>query len=157
MKNYFACKPLRLLPAVMASSLLLSACETPPVAPEKPVTLPTPAPAPAPTPAPEAQPPAPSVESLQLKDGITLYNNGNYNEAIKRLNSAEIWGSRDKGVQVEAAKYMAFSYCVTNRQSLCRQQFERLLKLDPGFELSPGEKGHPLWGPVFAKAKRNLK
>jgi hypothetical protein len=27
------------------------------------------------------------------------------------------------------------------------------LRLDPSFDLAPGEQGHPLWGPVFVKAK----
>ncbi|MBI3230981.1 MAG: TssQ family T6SS-associated lipoprotein, partial [Burkholderiales bacterium] len=63
-------------------------------------------------------------------------------------------GNKDKAVQIDAAKFMAFSYCVTNRNALCRQQFERALKLDPSFDLAAGEKGHPLWGPVFLKAKK---
>jgi hypothetical protein len=49
---------------------------------------------------------------------------------------------------------MAFSYCVTSRQTLCRQQFEKALKIDPAFDLAPGEKGHPLWGAVFDRAKK---
>jgi hypothetical protein len=43
---------------------------------------------------------------------------------------------------------------VTSRQTLCRQQFDKALKLDPSFDLEPGEHGHPLWGPVFTKAKK---
>jgi hypothetical protein len=55
---------------------------------------------------------------------------------------------------VTALKYTAFSYCVTSRPAQCRQAFDKALKLDPAFELAPGEYGHPLWGPVFAKAKK---
>ena len=56
--------------------------------------------------------------------------------------------------RVTALKYTAFSYCVTNRPTPCRQSFERALRLDPSFDLSPGEQGHPLWGPQFAKARQ---
>jgi Flp pilus assembly protein TadD len=88
-----------------------------------------------------------------LKEGIALYNNGDYNGAIKRLGMADVTGA-PKATQLEALKYTAFSYCLTSRQTLCRQQFEKALKLDPAFDLEPGEHGHPLWGPVFVKAKK---
>jgi hypothetical protein len=52
---------------------------------------------------------------------------------------------------------MAFSYCVSARQALCKQQFEKALKLDPAFSLAPGEHGHPLWGPVFERAAKKSK
>jgi hypothetical protein len=55
---------------------------------------------------------------------------------------------------VTALKYTAFSYCVTSRPAQCRQAFDKALRLDPSFQLAPGEYGHPLWGPVFAKAKK---
>lgn len=89
-----------------------------------------------------------------LKDGIAMYNNGDYNDAIKRLGAADVTGG-SKATQLEALKYTAFSYCVTSRQTLCRQQFEKALKLDPSFDLEPGEHGHPLWGPVFTKVKKS--
>jgi len=73
--------------------------------------------------------------------------------ARTEANDAGVIWSGDKVIQVEAYKYLAFSYCVTSRQALCKQQFEKALKLDPTFELGRGEKGHPLWGPVFEKAK----
>jgi len=94
-----------------------------------------------------------SSDQLALKEGIELYNNGDYNAAIKRLGAPDI-ANGPKAGQLEAIKYTAFSYCVTSRQTLCRQQFEKALKLDPNFDLAPGEHGHPLWGPVFARAKK---
>lgn len=104
-----------------------------------------------PVPLPPPLPPA----RRDLNAGIDLYKAGDYNGAIKMLSgSADIWKA-DKPLQLDALKYMAFSYCVTNRQTLCRQQFQKALKLDPSFDLAPGEKGHPLWTPVFAKAKKS--
>jgi hypothetical protein len=140
------------------SCLLLVACETTQTKPEEPPPKPKEVkPVKIVTPPVEVPPalPANYVETAVLKEGIALYNNGNYGEAIKKLNSPEIWqNGKDKAVQIDAAKFMAFSYCVTSRALLCRQQFERALKLDPNFDLAAGEKGHPLWGPVFLKAKK---
>ncbi len=105
---------------------------------------------------PETAAPAPVAAPVQsgLKEGVAMYNNGDYNDAIKRLAAADVSGS-SKATQLQALKYTAFSYCVTSRQTLCRQQFEKALKLDPSFDLEPGEHGHPLWGPVFVKAKKS--
>jgi Tfp pilus assembly protein PilF len=90
----------------------------------------------------------------ELGAGIDLYNAGDYAGAIKLLGgSGDIWKA-DKVVQLDALKYMAFSYCVTGRQAQCKQQFEKAVKLDPSFDLAPGEKGHPLWEPVFDKVKK---
>ena len=94
-----------------------------------------------------------SATPAGLKEGIAMYNNGDYNNAIKRLGAADVTGG-SKATQLAALKYTAFSYCVTSRQTLCRQQFDKALKLDPSFDLDPGEHGHPLWGPVFTKAKK---
>lgn len=115
---------------------------------------------PAQPPVPTAVEPTPLVpiaggDVQALKDGVSLYNDGDYNGAIKRLSSAnEIWNGHNKAIQVEALKTMAFSYCVTSRTQLCRQQFERALKIDPTFDLMLSEIGHPIWGPVFLKAKK---
>lgn len=96
-----------------------------------------------------------TAAQMALNEGIELYDKGDFNAAIRRLsNSSEIWSS-DKSIQTKALKYMAFSYCVTSRKTLCKQQFEKALKIDPHFDLAPGEKGHPLWGSVFERAKKS--
>jgi hypothetical protein len=125
---------------MLATALLMAGCAS--TAPEAPKAPPTP---PAPV--------VPSADQLALADGIALYNKGQYNDAIKRLAAADITGG-SKATQLAALKYSAFSYCVTNRVTACRQQFEKAFKLDPAFDLAPGEHGHPLWGPAFAKAKK---
>ncbi len=150
----------------LAVATVLGGCATPTEPEPAPVSAPVKKPVPAPvvTPAPKplpppSQPQPPVNEASVLKEGIAAYNNGEYTAAIKRLSSAnEIWGAEgSKAGQLEALKYMAFSYCLTQRQALCRTQFERALKIDPSFDLAPGEKGHPLWGPVFAKTQKALK
>jgi hypothetical protein len=87
-----------------------------------------------------------------LREGISLYNDGDFNGAIRRLSSNDI-ANGSVGTRVTALKYTAFSYCVTSRPAQCRQAFDKALRLDPSFDLTPGEHGHPQWGPVFAKAK----
>lgn len=114
--------------------------------PSRATTPPAPAPAPSPAPAPT------QGDTQALREGIRLYENGDFNAAIRRLSSPEI-ASGPVRMRVTALKYTAFSYCVTNRAAQCQQAFEKALKLDPQFELAPGERGHPLWAPVFAKAK----
>lgn len=139
--------------AMIAALFMLSACDT--IDTTKTPAAAGPASASS-APAPVAAVPQPPAPPAALTDGIALYNKGSYSAAIKRLaNGQEIW-SADTAFQTEALKYMAFSYCVTSRRKLCKQQFEKALRLDPGFDLAPGEQGHPLWGPVFNQAKRSV-
>jgi hypothetical protein len=95
---------------------------------------------------------APAHDQTALREGIHLYNEGDFNGAIRKLSSREV-NSGSVSTRVTALKYTAFSYCVTSRPAQCQTAFEKALKLDPSFDLAPGEHGHPLWGPVFAKAK----
>lgn len=145
--------------AGLAGAVILSGCDTlkPLVTPSKPATAGT-APArgtarPAGAAAASQAAASGTADQMILRDGIELYNRGAYNDAIKRLAAPEI-AAGPKAGQVQALKYMAFSYCVTSRHTLCRQSFEKAFKLDPSFALLPGENGHPLWGPAFARAKK---
>lgn len=140
--------------AMIAALFLLSACDT--IDTAKTPAAAGQASAASSAPAAVAAVPQPPAPPAALTDGIALYNKGSYSAAIKRLaNGQEIW-SADTSFQTEALKYMAFSYCVTSRRKLCKQQFEKALRLDPAFDLAPGEQGHPLWGPVFNQAKRSV-
>ncbi|WP_229217314.1 TssQ family T6SS-associated lipoprotein [Massilia forsythiae] len=88
-----------------------------------------------------------------LREGIRLYGDGDFNGAIRRLAARDVAGG-PQATRLEALKYTAFSYCVSARAAQCRQAFDRALRLDPSFTLDPGEQGHPLWGPVFDKARQ---
>jgi hypothetical protein len=101
---------------------------------------------------PRAESLAAPREQTALHEGIHLYNEGDFNGAIRRLSAREI-SNGPVSTRVTALKYTAFSYCVTSRPAQCQHAFEKALRLDPSFDLSPGEHGHPLWGPVFAKAR----
>lgn len=93
-----------------------------------------------------------SDAAATLREGIRLYNNGDFTNAIARFNAPEIQGA-NAAIRTSALKYTAFSYCVTQRPAPCRQAFDRALRIDADFALAPGEEGHPMWGPVFEKAK----
>jgi hypothetical protein len=92
-------------------------------------------------------------ETNGLREGVRLYDDGDFNGAIRRLSARDI-NNGPLNTRVTALKYTAFSYCVTSRPTQCRQAFDKALRLDPSFDLAPGEHGHPLWGPVFTKAKQ---
>ena len=88
-----------------------------------------------------------------LGSAIALYDRGQYGEAIRALQTSPgIWAA-PVTTQTTAYKYLAFSQCVLNRRKACRESFDALLTLDPGFELAATEAGHPQWGPVFKAAK----
>jgi hypothetical protein len=141
--------------------LVLAGCGTPApvVEPDPPkVQAPEPEPAPPPPP-PPPPPPVVTASARALASGVALYDAGDFNGAIKRLAGArEIWddsASADAlANKVAANKYIAFSYCVTNRRTQCRKHFVDALKLDPGFALEATEKTHPVWGAEFERAKK---
>jgi len=87
-----------------------------------------------------------------LQEGIEDYEEGNYRTAKRRLQFALEEGL-SRPDRVKAHKYLAFIACVSNQQLACREEFAVALQLDPAFELSAAEAGHPIWGPVFKSIK----
>lgn len=88
--------------------------------------------------------------------GITFYEEGEYDLAEKNLKMATALGLADPKDNRDAHKYLAFIYCVSDRQSLCRNEFIKVFEIDPGFTLSPAESGHPMWQPVYDKVKSQM-
>ena len=143
------------VPAFLSALVaVLAGCATghPPVRAERNATHSASAAA---TTSPSASASAAASAHSQMVSGIDAYNAGEYGSAIKRLNAASDPGRSDRATQLEAIKYLAFSYCVSGQTTQCRLQFERALRIDPAFDLAAGEKGHPLWGPVFERARQN--
>lgn len=93
----------------------------------------------------------------ELANGIASYENGTYKASARQLQSALSMGLEAPADQARAHKYLAFMHCVSNQQKLCREEFGKALEADPGFDLTPAEAGHPLWGPVFRKLKAPAK
>lgn len=152
----------RLLGLLAILLLAFAGCQAPaPVAePEPPkVAIREPEPPPPPAPPSPRPPPVVTPSGRALASGVSLYDAGDFNGAIKRLLAAkEIWDDATSadavGNKVAANKYLAFSYCVTNRRTQCRKHFVDALKLDADFTLEPTEKTHPVWGPEFERAKK---
>lgn len=93
------------------------------------------------------------TSNKQLASGIKIYEDGDYPAALVALNDAEDMGLRDKHDQVLVHKYLAFIHCVSGREKQCHEEFREALELDPTFDLTPAEAGHPIWGPVFRVEK----
>lgn len=102
------------------------------------------------TPASRAQ----SASRATLDSAHAAYDKGDYERTLYVLGHSHDLDSASPDMQVEAHKLMAFSYCLTNRITLCRAEFTKILNIAPQFELSPAEKGHPIWGPAFEAARR---
>lgn len=99
---------------------------------------------------------APRQAEQDLSSGIRAYEDGKYRSAAHLLQRALSGGLLVTSDQVAAYKYLAFIHCAQSRQRSCRNAFRQALKLDPRFELSPAEAGHPMWGPVFKSVKRTI-
>jgi len=148
---------------ILAAALLLAGCAEFPVFDKKPArssnhpkasTVGERAPAPARArERPRDRDDAPAKEAGGLQEGVRLYDEGDYKGAIRRLSARDV-SNGPLATRLSALKYIAFSYCVSSQPAQCRQAFDKALRLDPDFDLAPGEHGHPLWGPVFTKAKQ---
>ena len=55
-----------------------------------------------------------------------------------------------------ARKHLAFIHCISGREPECRDEFRKAMEIDPAFELTPAEAGHPAWGPVYGGVRAQL-
>ena len=88
-----------------------------------------------------------------LAAGVKQFEDGEYSDATKSLQSSLDLGLASTADRVKAYKYLAFIHCVSGRQRQCHDDFRKALEIDPTMELEPAESGHPIWGPVFRSAK----
>ncbi|MHB1590950.1 MAG: TssQ family T6SS-associated lipoprotein [Sulfuricella sp.] len=96
---------------------------------------------------------SPRKAEQELSTGIKNYEDGNYKTAAKSLQSALESGLTFDSDIVRAHKYLAFIYCLSNREKQCRDEFRKALDKDNKFDLEPAEAGHPIWGPAFRAVK----
>ncbi len=102
----------------------------------------------------QGKPSAPLGKAEQLlADGLVKYEAGDFPEAQRLLESAIKEGLKAKPDQVRAMKHVAFSLCLQNKYPACRAQFLKIFEVDPAFDLTPAEAGHPQWTKTFAGAK----
>lgn len=99
---------------------------------------------------------APSVADQRINEGMAAYETADYNKAIKSFQDA-LKEPLANSEQIRVRKYLAFSYCLSNRSALGRAEFEKILQLKPDFDLEPAEAGHPSWGPSFRAVKSKQK
>lgn len=96
---------------------------------------------------------SPRKAEQELSTGIINYEDGNYKAAAKNLQSALASGLTFGSDAARAHKYLAFIYCLSNREKQCRDEFRKALEKDNKFDLEPAEAGHPIWGPAFRAIK----
>lgn len=96
---------------------------------------------------------APRKAEQELASGLKSYENGQYPQAMKHLQTALSSDLTFKSDRITAYKYLAFIHCASDRKKQCRAAFKEALELNPDLELTPGEAGHPIWGPVFRDAQ----
>jgi tetratricopeptide (TPR) repeat protein len=115
----------------------------------------------------ESQKPAPAAPQItedmlrdrakqQLAQGMKQYDAGDFDNAAKNLQEALDHGLLPKQDQATARKYLAFIYCVGNREQACRDEFRKAFEIYPEFALTPAEDGHPIWGPVYRAVRTQL-
>ncbi|MBP8286123.1 MAG: TssQ family T6SS-associated lipoprotein [Rhodoferax sp.] len=114
-------------------------------------------PAPPPPPPPVEVAPEPSPSEKSLAEAVASFERGEYSTAMKQLSPLTTDQALDTAGQLKALKTLAFSQCLTRAVVSCRKTFERAFKLDPNFDLAAAEQGHPVWGPQFLNARKNLK
>jgi tetratricopeptide (TPR) repeat protein len=88
-----------------------------------------------------------------LADGMVKYDAGDYDASLKLLEAALKEGLKEKADQVRAMKHVAFGLCLKEKWRDCRAAFIKIYDVDPAFDLSPAEAGHPSWTKTFAGAK----
>jgi Tfp pilus assembly protein PilF len=94
----------------------------------------------------------PTKAQQTLSSGLKLYEEGQYEESLKTLQSAIQQGLPERD-RLNAYKHCAFIYCTSSRERQCREEFRKALAIDPGMDLAPEEADHPMWGRVFRSVK----
>lgn len=91
-----------------------------------------------------------------LEAAKSFYNGGEYESAIRKLEDAlQYLKQLESGEQVEAYKYLAFSYVAFGDNEKARAQFKKALILNPALELDPAQVS-PKIIKVFEEAKAEM-
>jgi tetratricopeptide (TPR) repeat protein len=97
--------------------------------------------------------PKPATQSERMfNEAMVAYDAGDYAKAAQLFTEIqkETIATPER---VKVHKQTAFAYCLINKRALCSGEFVKILKLQPGFELSAAEAGHPSWGATFRRAQ----
>lgn len=150
----------------VVAATVLAGCAAPPPPKPMPATVATqPAPVPRPVvPAAPTAPPVPaapvviepSASEKALASALASFDRGDYPGAIRQLTPLSTDSALDTASQLRTLKTLAFAQCLTRAITPCRQTFERAFRLDGKFDLAPAERGHPVWGPQFDRARKTV-
>jgi len=75
---------------------------------------------------------------------------------VKSFTAALDHGVLTRPEQGNARKHLAFIHCASGREAQCRDEFRKALEIDPDFDLTTAEAGHPIWGPVYRDVRAQL-
>jgi Tfp pilus assembly protein PilF len=89
----------------------------------------------------------------KLEIAVKEYEEGNYVTAMNSLEAVLATKSASRAQRIRANKYMAFISCISSHEKSCGEYFKNILGINPEFNLSAAEAGHPIWGPVFKSVK----
>ncbi len=85
---------------------------------------------------------------------MAAFGTGEYKRAETKLLESQKLGLNQASEQLQAHKTKAFLYCVTKRTAQCEKSFAEAFAIDKSFDLTRAERGHPVWGPVFARVQK---
>ena len=94
-----------------------------------------------------------AVKEQALADALAVYADGRFDDAVERLTPLIGASELPLSSQVKVLKFIAFCHCAMGRPKPCRQHFDLALEQDPTFQLTEAEKGHPVWGKEFSRAR----
>jgi len=92
-----------------------------------------------------------------LADGLSKYDKGDFAAAIKLLHAAIKEGLPDQAERIKAHKHAAFSLCLLHRNADCQNEFMKIFRMEPNFDLEPAEAQHPSWARIYAAAKQRAR
>lgn len=97
--------------------------------------------------------PTPPTPSERLfNEAMVAYDAGDYAKAVQLFTDIQKQ-SIAAPERIKVHKQTAFGYCLLKKRALCSGEFMKILNLQPGFELSAAEVGHPSWGATFRKTQ----
>ena len=92
-----------------------------------------------------------------MQEGLIKYDSGDYVNSTRLLQASLAEGLEGKELRVRAMKHIAFSLCLQEKWRDCREAFVKIYEIEPEFDLTPAEAGHPSWTRTFAGAKAQAK
>lgn len=97
--------------------------------------------------------PKPATPSERMfNEAMVAYDAGDYTKSVQLFTEIQKEPIATPE-RIKVHKQTAFAYCLINKRALCGSEFAKILKLQPGFELSAAEAGHPSWGATFRRTQ----